>query len=259
MKHVLILGILCLLSFSQVFAATVATPKNHIVIVENDWPPYFLGNDSKATGFAKDLLSICVPKTGYKAVFQFFPVKRMYSFLKKGEIDVALFSYKKEREDMVQYGKVPLFTSSYRPIVRSDSGFKINAIQDFDGLRLGHLAGLRYSSDFLNYVEKRKAAGDIVTTSVGESNLRMLLENIIDVFVDTKDTVLWRAHKLNVKDNITVLNFDIKTSEYFVTVSRNSPRITSPDKFLESIDHCVSTLKSSGRFEEISKIYGIHD
>ena len=229
-----------------------------IFIIESDWPPYFFGGTaSDQTGFARELLDICISETEFSPEYVFYPIKRMRSYIKAGQVDIVIFSYKKPREQFVEYGTEPLFVSGYRPVVRADSGLEIHSLADFDTLRLGHIAGLRYSPWFLEYVEKRKAAGTLVSTTLGDTPLRMLLQDMVDVFVDTQDTVAWRAQQSGSLDKITVLDFDIKTSEYFVTVSKNSPRITSPRTFLNTIDRCVQRLKSDGTYAEIAAQYGI--
>ncbi|NJL60270.1 MAG: hypothetical protein HC887_12215 [Desulfobacteraceae bacterium] len=37
--------------------------------------------------------------------------------------------------------------------------------------------------------------GNLVIATTGDSCLRMLLSDMIDIFVDTKDTTLWRCQK----------------------------------------------------------------
>ncbi len=139
-------------------------------IIENDWPPYYFADKSdEFEGFAKELLKMIISETEYTCKFTFYPVKRMYLYMEKGKLDIALFSYKKERESFVVYGKEPLFTSGYRPIVLAESDNKIRSLKDFDTLRIGHLAGLKYSRSFLEYVEKRKRAGTLVTTTIPAS------------------------------------------------------------------------------------------
>lgn len=201
-KHVKILIVLLfshiistiLLIFSPGFAYSQNHDFTRAIVVENDWPPYYFGGSNGShPGFAKELIKLCSPEGAIEPVFEFYPVKRMYSYLKKGEIDIAIFSYKKSREEFVVYGNEPIFTSGYRPIVLKESNITIKSLEDFDSLRLGHLAGLVYSPDYFEYIKKRMAENSLVTTTVGNASLRMLLEGIIDVFVDTSDTVLWRA------------------------------------------------------------------
>lgn len=254
---VLFMVIASISASSFMVMADTSTPKE-IIIVENDWPPFLIGkSNGELPGLAKELLTTCLSQTDYKPVFAFFPLKRMFSYLKTGEVDLAIFSYKKKRESFLRYGKTPLFTSGYRPIVRADSNIQIQSLKDFDALRLGHLAGLKYSPAFYDYIAHREKDGNLITTTQGGSTQKMLLEGIIDIYVDTSAVALWRASQNNVEDQIKVLDFDIKTSEYFVTVSKNSTRITSQSELLESIDTCLNDLHKTGRYHDIAAKYGL--
>lgn len=227
-------------------------------IVENDWPPYFFQHKpDKLSGFARELLNICIPALGYQAEFTFYPVKRMYSYLEEGKLDIALFSYKESRESMLYFGHEPLFVSGYRPVVRAGSKIRIRDLTDFDNLRIGHLAGLKYSESFLSYIDKRSKAGTLITTTTGDSCLRMLNEGIIDIFVDTEDTVRWRAQQIGLSDRIEILDYDIRTSPYFVTFSKASNRIADKTTFLEQMDQCLKAIKTDGRYKKIACKYGL--
>lgn len=259
MSHVITVLLFVVISVSMVPFSTAETGvQNEIIIVENDWPPFLLGKSNETfPGFAKELLTTCISKTDYKPVFIFFPIKRMFAYLKTGEADLAIFSHKKARESFLLYGKTPLFTTGYRPIVRADSNIQIQTLADFDKLRLGHLAGLKYSPKFYEYITKREKSSNLITTTMGNSTQKMLLEGIIDIYVDTRESALWRAKQHNVEDQIRILDFDIKTSNYFVTISKKSPRITSQSKLLDSIDSCVTNLRTTGRYDIIAAKYGI--
>ncbi len=230
-----------------------------VKIVENDWPPYFFaGKPDQPEGIAKELLRMCIPDTGYAYKFDFYPVKRMYSYIKKGKIDIAVFSYKKKRESFLLYGKEPLFSSGYRPVIAASSNIQIRSLEDFDKLKVGHLAGLKYSKAYFEYINKRKKEGTLIVTGMGDSCLKMLLKGIIDTFVDTKDTTLWRAKQMNALDKIKILDFDIRSSDYFVTVSKQSGIIKDKESFLTGLDQCLKTAKTDGRYAHILKKYGTY-
>jgi polar amino acid transport system substrate-binding protein len=242
------------LLFSNPQAAMAESPEV-LSISENDWPPYFFaGKPDSPEGIGKEILKMCISEAGYGYKFEFYPVRRMYSYLEDGKMDIAVFSYKKERESFVIYGKEPIFSSGYRPVVLASGNIKISSLKDFDKLKVGHLAGLQYSKPFLEYIEKRR---DIIVTTAGDSCLKMLLSNIIDVFADTKDTVLWRAKQMNALDKIRVLDFDIQTSEYFITISKKSAVIKEKEMFLNSLDYCLKAAKTDGRYARIFEKYGI--
>lgn len=75
--------------------------------------------------FLKEVLTICVPEVGYRPLYQFYPVKRIYSLIEVRDMDIVFFSCNKSREHFVKYGNELLFLSSYRPLVRVDSGIEI--------------------------------------------------------------------------------------------------------------------------------------
>lgn len=229
-----------------------------IIAIENDWPPYYFGTKvTTLPGFAREIIEFCAPATGSEVTFSFFPVKRMYAYLKEGKIDLAIFSRKREREKFVHYAQEPIFSSGYRPVVRHDSAITITTLSDFDTLRLGHLAGLKYSPAFLSYLNARKSDETVITTTSGGHTLRMLLENIIDIYVDTRETVLWRAQEYGVSDAIKILDYDIKSSDYFITIAKNSPRITTPKKLLSLFDTCLKEMREDGNYARIAAKYGI--
>ncbi|WP_022667097.1 substrate-binding periplasmic protein [Desulfospira joergensenii] len=259
MKNFLIKGLAVLFSilFLNSWTAGAGEPKV-LRIIENDWPPYYFKEKSgPLPGFARELLDHCLPRLGFETEFVFYPVKRMYTYLAKGEIDIALFSYRKSREDLVHYSSEPLFVSGYRPVVRAGTNIRIQSLSDFDSLTIGHLAGLKYSKDFLSYIEKRRGAGTLVTSITGDSCLRMLTEGMIDVFVDIENTVRWRAKQMGFTDQIEILSYDIRTRDYFVTLSKTSPRIVDKIDFLKKMDECLRTMKTDGRYREIAAKYGL--
>ena len=259
MKYIWILGFIALSLFPFWISGPVGAGENTVLrIIENDWPPYYFKSKSEhLPGFAREILGHCIPQLGFQPEFTFYPVKRMYAYLEKGELDIALFSYRKSREDLVYFGQEPLFVSGYRPVVRAGSHIRVQSLSDFDALKIGHLAGLKYSKDFYSYIEKRRDAGTLVTSITGDSCMRMLIEGMIDIFVDTENTVKWRAKQMGVTDKIQILPYDIRTREYFVTLSKTTPRIADKVEFLKQLDNCLRTIKTNGKYREIAARYGL--
>lgn len=181
----------------------------------------------------------------------------MYSYLEDGKIDIWVFSHNKEREEFLIYAVEPLFVSGYRAVILADKDIHISSLKDFDSLRVGHLAGLKYSKDYFDYIENRKNAGSLVMTTTGDSCLKMLLAGMIDIFVDTRETTLWRAKQMNSLDKIMILDFDIQTKNYYVTISKQSKVVDDKRAFLDKLDQCLTAAKKDGRYAEPAKKYGI--
>lgn len=225
-------------------------------VSDNDWPPYFFGAapDSRP-GAAKEVLTECLPRAGLPFTFLHYPLARMTANMQSGELDVAIYSRKQEREAFLHYGDEALFTEVYRPVVRSGSGIEIRTLADFDRLRLGHQAGLVYSEAFHRYVEARQRARTLDITTANESNIRKLAAGLIDVFVNIESTVLWDARRIDLASNIKVIDFDIQRADYFVALSRASSRIGDKVAFVASVDQCIRELKNDGRYDSIFARY----
>ena len=250
MKPVLFL---ILLSVSFCLGAGTSTP---IRVNDNDWPPYFFGGQEGAPkGIAKELLQHCLDKTEFEFKFSFYPINRMHRYMETGELDINIYSFTQARTEFLVYGKEPLFTAGYRPFVRKGEVKQIESINDFDALLLGHLHGLRYSDDFRQYIEARRENGQLVIASDTKSLLNLLVHKRIDVFVSITDTVWWEAKSNNLTGKIKFLDFDVKTSEYFVTLSKRSTRIKDKTRFMSNFDRCIKSAKESGLHQAILKKY----
>ena len=238
------------------------TKANHVSapLILNDplWPPFFYsGAPDQPTGFAKDIISICLDKNEVPFQFKFHPIKRMRVGMEQGLIDVNIYSYKKAREEFLYFGKEKIFQSSYVPFVRADSSIKINKISDFDPLKLGHLIGLRYSEEYYDYIQTRKTQRTLDEAPNHESNIRKLVFNRIDIFVSSKASTLYVAKQLGLQDKIKPLDYVVQSSDYFFTLSKKSPRVIDPEKLLPAVDQCLKDLKSSGTYCQIAKRYEV--
>ena len=245
-----------LLSFAIFYShQTIA---NEIIVNDPDWPPYFFkGARYQPIGFAKEVLKQCLPQTGYKARFIYHPIKRMRTYMESGDIDLHIYSYKPSRESFLIYGQEPLFKTSYQPFINKKAPFEIQSIEDFKGLRIGHLQGLKYSKDYYQYIEEQLEKGFVRSVTSNVSLISLLAEEKIDTFVNTVDTVYWLATTLGVREDILAVEFDIQTKNYFVALSKNSDRIKDKNAFLTKLDSCIKEIKKSGQYQKIKTGYGI--
>ena len=244
------------------FVQAVSKDPNLPELVMNDdyWPPYaFGGREGLPRGFAKEIIERCVPTTGRQVTFIPYPIARTRAFMESGTIDFHIYSYEKSRESFLQYATEPLFVSSYQPAVRSDSGIKIETVHDFDPLRMGGLHGLVYTPEFKKYIDERHAKGRYDIADSEETNVKKLVNNRIDVFVNHKNTILWFAGSLGFRDRVKVLDYTVKRSSYFLSLSKNSQRLKGVEatRFLAAIDGCVRQLKAGPFYQALVEKYKI--
>ncbi|MBM4252735.1 MAG: amino acid ABC transporter substrate-binding protein [Deltaproteobacteria bacterium] len=237
-------------------------PTPELIMNDDYWPPYaFGGREGHPKGFIKEIVERCAPSTGYKINFVPYPIARTRAFMESGVIDFHVYSYDKARESFLNYGTEPLFTSAYQPAVRAASEIKIDSIADFDPLRMGGLLGLVYTPEFKKYIDDRAAKGRYDVTDQEAVNIIKLMNNRIDVFVNHKNTILWFAGQQGYRDRVKVLDYVVKRANYFVSLSKKSPRLQGEEatRFLASMDSCIRQLKSTSFYQQLTEKYHIEE
>ncbi len=222
-------------------------------VSNGDWPPYFL----EKGGFARDLLDTCLPEAGYTVRYRPVSIEQSYEGLRNGIVDLHIFSRRADRESFLSYGSEVFFSDNYQPVALAGKGARIKSKADLDGLRLGHLEGLRYTDDFLEYIRTRREAGTLVVAQSNEELLDLLLSDKIDVFVNLTSTAGYLAKSRGVSSRVEIAPYVIKGSEYYLTVAKASRRVTNAADLLAKVDACVKGMKTDGRYRELEKKYGL--
>ncbi|PCI61260.1 MAG: hypothetical protein COB35_06660 [Gammaproteobacteria bacterium] len=230
-----------------------------VIINDVSWPPYFfVGDKNPQQGIGKELLNICVPLAGYKIEYRRLPIKRTYLYMENGDIDITAYSYRKEREQFLIYAKEKLFSSDLGFVVKAGSNIVIKSLKDLTPYKIGRLAGLSYSPEFMAIIEDKEKKHQVITSYNSKSMFSQLLASTprFDIMANSKSTFYWQAKMLGVSGKIKVLDFSIKNKNYFITVSKKSINIKDPQAFIAKIDNCLRTLKSNGKYNEILASYG---
>lgn len=253
-----LLPVFFLLSLNSWAVARGMIPRAPIEINFPDFPPYyFKDSQGRRTGVTTDTLTHCLNQINRPFVFVDLPIERMQVGMQEGFIDIHTYSYNKARESFVDFGHEALFRTEYRPFVRADSSISINRLADFDKLRLGHIIGLRYSSEFMDYIEERRKKRTLDEAANTEQNFRKLLAGRIDTFVNAVEPAMYTAHSLGFSHKIKVLDWVAHDGLYFTAVSKNSRHIPDRTVFLQELDACLQEMKKTGAFCSIYQRYGL--
>lgn len=239
-------------------AQTKKIPLQKVIINDVDWPPYFfLEGSNLHLGIGKEIINTCLAKNNYLAEYVPLPIKRTHIYMQNGDIDITVYSYKPEREAFLFFAKEPLFDTEYGFMTRSDSNYIINGLDDLGDLRIGHLAGLSYTPELLKIIEEKLANNDAVVANSMKAVFSQLLAQTprIDITASAKSTFYWQANLLGVQDKIKVLDYTIKSKQYFITVSKKSSNIAEPMRFLQKMDQCVAEMKSNGEYQTLLSRY----
>jgi polar amino acid transport system substrate-binding protein len=246
--------------FLCLFPFFLARANEKVIINDINWPPYFMINsEEEGSGLAKEIINLCLQRIGHQTKYHELPIKRTHHFMEVGEIDITVYSYKKEREKILHYGKEVLFNSEYGFMVRANSHIKIEELADLEPYVIGHLAGLSYTPELKKIINDKTAINEVV---IGYSLTAMFAQLIADIprfeiMADSKHTLSWEAKKLGVTDKIKILDYNIKNKSYYITVSKHSKNIKNPKELLGEIDTCLRDIKHKGEYKAIFARYGI--
>lgn len=59
---------------------------------------FFVEKPSSFVGIGKEVINSCLHKMNHRAKYIQLPIKRTHHFMENGEIDIAVYAYKLERE-----------------------------------------------------------------------------------------------------------------------------------------------------------------
>ncbi len=233
--------------------------KTTVLIDDDDWPPFFMPKNSEMKGIGKELLNLCINQQEYILNFKVIPIKRTHKYMEVGIIDVNVLSFKEARTKFVIYGKEPLFSTEYGFAVKADSHIDIHSLDDLTPYILGDLSGLSYTLEYNDILAKKRSNKQVSTGYSLDSMFDQMLASTprFDIMANAKSTISWRAKSLGVSDKVKILDFNLSSKKYFVTVSKKSQNIKNAQVFLSNIDSCLRELKKNGLYQEIMLRYGL--
>ena len=247
---ILKLNILIHLSIS--FSASAAAET--INIDNPNWAPYFI-NKNENRGYIHDFINTCISSMGYTPKFKNVPINRMFKLYKNGDLDINVMSKRRLRKDFAHYSEKPIFTAKMTPFSLRQNRLKISKTSDLNNYRLGHKVGLRYSKEFLAYINRRLDRRTIEVVNSQIQNLKMLIAGRIDVFVGETKEIYWLANQLGIKHLLKQHDYTIKESNYYLTISKKSKNIKFPLPLLKDFNSCHQRMIVNGELEQLRKKY----
>jgi polar amino acid transport system substrate-binding protein len=225
-----------------------------------DWPPFFL--DQKQTGqpgLARELLTLCINKPLYDVHFMQLPIKRTHHYMQTGQLDLAVYSFKPEREDFVWFGKEPMFHSEIGVAVKRDFIQPLKNEVDLEPWRIGYLAGLGLTPTLAVLLAGKKHQKQAFEDYSMESLFDQLLAtpSRMDLVINSREALLWMSQLPNYQGKIKVLDFSIERKAYYLAVSKKSSKIKDPTEFLKQFDQCLQRMRAEGQYLRLLQSYQI--
>lgn len=238
----------------------VATAKETLFINDLKWPPFFFPNLERGNiGFGKEIMNYCLNQSQFSFKYKTLPIKRTHVYMQSGELDISVYSYKKERESFVFYGKEPIFISNYGFASKTGDNIEIKNLEDIKKYQFGHLDGLAHTKALMEIIKEKEKLNQVSKGYDIDSMFGQLLATPqrFQIMANSIETLLWRAKQLNIHKDIKVHDFILKQKPYFITISKTSKNIKNPKEFLTKIDSCIKKLKSSQDYLLLTKKYGL--
>jgi len=154
-----------MVSFVYSYFSIDVNAQDKILVNVPDWPPYFTYfSDNK--GFATELIDLILTEVGYDCEFVPLPVARGNMYFKNGSIDVAVLSYKKNRDNFVYYNDIPIFSTKMKFVTRNSTK-EVDDISQLNWLKFEFVRGVSYTKEINSNVNLSDQNG---YTSVSLSN-----------------------------------------------------------------------------------------
>lgn len=235
-----------------------ATDKIVLDVNSVDWPPFFL--DQKQTGqagLARELMTQCISGPKFDVRYMQLPIKRTHQYMQTGQIDLAVYSFKPEREDFVWYSAVPMFHSEIGVAAKKDFIQPLKTEADLEPWRIGYLAGLGLTPTLAVLLAGKKNQNK----AIEDYSMDNLFEQLIttpsrmDLVINSREALLWMSHRPAYSGKVKVLDFSVERKAYYLAVSKRSAKLPEPSQFLKQFDECMQQLRLNGQYQKLLHAY----
>lgn len=174
---------------------------------------------------------------GYEPEVRSLPVSRIISYLKTGELDMAIgLGITEERKAFLHYADEPSIV--YHPSITVLSEHRLEAItsvNDLAGMKIGYLLGA-YPGSF--FKDTRVVEFDLISGDRWiDQNLGKLLLGRIDGILDQNDySCVAAARRMGVEDRVKVLRLPVEGVKTYIAFSKASPKGTRLLRSFNALD-----------------------
>jgi polar amino acid transport system substrate-binding protein len=229
--------------------------KTAIQINDVDWTPFFMQGPRK--GFAHEILQTFLDGAQQTHAFVLLPPPRTEAYMKTGELDLCVYSLKKEREAFLWFGREPIFAIEYRIAVREDSDLSITSLEDLEPYPIGRTRGIAYTPEITAFLDRPDVAQRTSLTKDLQAQVLMLVAGRIDAVIEASAAIGWEASENGVASRIKFVGPALSTKSYYLAVSKNSVNLSDGPKFLATFDAWLKRFKNTTRYAALARSYGL--
>ncbi|MGZ9899181.1 substrate-binding periplasmic protein [Shewanella gaetbuli] len=248
MKHILTLGIYCLLSI-------ISLPLNaatSVRIMTSDYAPYTSSN-AHDSGVVLAIIETAFATQGVSVEYEFAPWKRGEMMVASGKAFGAVPYFKNEQRQQNYDFSDPVIYSVNKFFYNTEKfpdGFTWHTLEDFQGYQMGGILGYWYLPAF------KKAGLTVSKVSTDQQNLGMLLlkRNDFTVIDELTGKLLLTQYFPEESHKIAVLEKPESIAAFHVMISRKYP---DAKKMAQLLNTGLQQIKASGKYQQILQRYQI--
>lgn len=236
--------------FVVMFIPWNVTAQTTVVIAATDWAPYS-GSTLLNGGFFSEITTAAFIKAGYAPKLIFIPWKRALLMTREGKCDALLgVSYTKERTHFFAFPQYAWDNQVFF-FVKKETHKTYVTPKDFCPARLGVFLGSFYAERF-----RKIGCLTIDEVSTIQQNIKKLLSDRIDLFIDSKDAVDYYINKEfpDHKNDIKAVLPRYEIDKIYLVISKKNPNST---QMVRDYDLGINAIKADGSYQKIIEKHGI--
>ena len=258
MKKLLFIGCWILLVVASVHP--IRAEENVITVAATEWSPY-MSEQLPNNGVVAEITRVAFEKAGYKAVFKFYPWKRLLASAEDGAVDAAMgVSYTEERTAYFLYSVQTTFEdpkviyyNKHENVIETFSG----DLHDLCPSTIGVLSG-SYLEGLLNQVDclALDAAGTV------ELNLKKLLKARFPYLLESQTSIQFllstQMFSEAERNSIAFYETPVEIDKNYTVFSKKA---VQQKPFLQAaftaFDASLARIKADGTYAGILRDYGM--
>lgn len=176
--------------------------------VTQSWPLFVSRTDDGTQGRDWEIVKHILSEMGYELKVTFLPWKRCLAKVKNLEADLVIAVGKtEEREKEMFFSSEFVSICDWTFFFRKETEFSYKNIYSLEHMTVGTILGYHYGYEF--NTNKNITRFDVLST---EQNLRMLVNNRVDLVIEDRNVGLKVIRELGLQDEITYTKHPIATS-----------------------------------------------
>jgi ABC-type amino acid transport substrate-binding protein len=259
-RKISLVSLLSVTFFFSIYAIgnedTTAKVTSRLTFVSSNYRPWSLEENNQISGLIPDIVKSVAGEMGLTIKIQMVPHRRVYAVTSQGIAHLQVAFLHKDKKNPhypkeLLLGSEPLFVIKGVGVALKERGLTVSSLQEATPYRVGFLLVHPGVTNTV-YASAQKQQ----TFHNTESLLKGLLQNRIDIALDTRSGIQEAARSLGVENQLHILyEYDSKLSP---VIAWSRPALGSDvDEMSIRFDNTLRKLKQAGKIDQILQRYGL--